>query len=207
MNPWEEFRQTYPYGKLQFTTKVGYTGIIRITDLDTLCGYVVLPQDQAFFEKILYSFDDRLPFQLDVHGGVTFAGYLDKGTYAIGFDCHHIDDYIPGLDIGPCPQAWKSEAFVRYEIERLANQLKKRSYLMIDFKKIIATVVFLPILLISNYLTFTIVVNFITGWPESLPRQILIAATASVCLTLNLIVSAGLIYAMVRGGDSDDESY
>lgn len=78
---------------------------------------------------------------------------------------------------------------------------------MNQIKKLTSLIVFLPILLVSNYLTFTIVVNFIASWPESLPRQILIAATASVCLTLNLIVSAGLIYAMVRGGDSDDESY
>lgn len=78
---------------------------------------------------------------------------------------------------------------------------------MNQIKKLTSLIVFLSILLVSNYLTFTIVINFITSWPESLPRQILIAATASVCLTLNLIVSAGLIYAMVRGGDSDDESY
>lgn len=76
---------------------------------------------------------------------------------------------------------------------------------MTKFQKMMSLIVFLPILLISNYLTFTIVIQFITGWPESLPRQILIAATASVCLTLNLIVSAGLIYGIVRGGDSDDE--
>lgn len=76
---------------------------------------------------------------------------------------------------------------------------------MIKIQKLTTLILFLPILLVSNYLTFTIVVNFIAGWPESLPRQILIAATASGCLTLNLIVSAGLIYAIVRGGDSDDE--
>ena len=76
---------------------------------------------------------------------------------------------------------------------------------MNHIKKLTSLILFLPILLISNYLTFTIVIRFITGWPESLPRQILIAATASVCLTLNLIVSAGLICGIVRGGDSDDE--
>ncbi len=76
---------------------------------------------------------------------------------------------------------------------------------MNQIKKLGTLILFLPILLVSNYLTFTIVINFITSWPESLPRQILIAATASVCLTLNLIVSAGLIYGIVRGGDSDDE--
>lgn len=78
---------------------------------------------------------------------------------------------------------------------------------MTKFQKLMSLVVFLPILLISNYLTFTIVVNFITGWPESLFRQILIAATSSVCLSLNLFISAGLIYAIVKGGDGDDESY
>lgn len=76
---------------------------------------------------------------------------------------------------------------------------------MIKIQKLMSLVVFLPILLISNYLTFTIVVNFIAGWPESLVRQILIAATSSVCLSLNLFISAGLIYGIVRGGDSDDE--
>lgn len=76
---------------------------------------------------------------------------------------------------------------------------------MIKIQKLTTLILFLPILLISNYLTFTIVINFITSWPESLPRQILIAATASVCLTLNLIVSAGLICGIVRGGDNDDE--
>lgn len=189
MQPWEEFRQMYPYGEMQFTTKVGYTGIIRITDLDTLCGYVVLPQDQAFFEKILYSFDDRLPFQLDVHGGVTFAGYLDKGTYAIGFDCHHVDDYIPGLDIGPCPQAWKSEAFVRYEIERLANQLKKRSYLMIDFKKIIAIVVCLSLLIFYNHFTFSLVGDLINEWSDVLDEQLIIVFSSIVFLYLDSVLS------------------
>lgn len=76
---------------------------------------------------------------------------------------------------------------------------------MNQIKKLGTLILFLPILLVSNYLTFTIVVNFITSWPESLPRQILIAATSSVCLSLNLFISAGLIYAIVRGGDSDDE--
>ena len=76
---------------------------------------------------------------------------------------------------------------------------------MNQIKKLTSLILFLPILLISNYLTFTIVVNFIASWPESLPRQILIAATASVCLSLNLFISAGLIYGIVRGGDSDDE--
>lgn len=75
---------------------------------------------------------------------------------------------------------------------------------MIKIQKLTSLIVFLPILLVSNYLTFSIVINFVTSWPESLPRQILIAATASVCLTLNLIVSAGLIYAMVKGGDDDE---
>ena len=204
MHPWEEFRQTYPYGKLQFTTKVGYTGIIRITDLDTLCGYVVLPQDQAFFEKILYSFDDRLPFQLDVHGGVTFAGYLDKGTYAIGFDCHHIDDYIPGLDIGPCPQAWKSEAFVRYEIERLANQLKKRSYLMIDFKKIIAIVVCLSLLIFYNHFTFSLVGDLINEWSDVLDEQLIIVFSSIVFLYLDSVLSKEAIRAMVILGGKNE---
>lgn len=123
MHPWEEFRQTYPYGKLQFTTKVGYTGIIRITDLDTLCGYVVLPKDHLFFEKSVYDFDD---VSLDVYGGVIFADYLDKDTYAIGFNCANSNDCIPGLRLGLDYLTWRDETFVRDEIEYLAEQLKEK---------------------------------------------------------------------------------
>lgn len=126
MHPWEEFRQMYPCGELQFTTKVGYTGIIRITDLDTLCGYVVLPPDHPYFEKSLYNFNDTSLFRLKAWGWVSFANYLDKDTYAIGFDCAHADDYIPELGIGLFPQAWKDETFVRGKIERLAEQLKEK---------------------------------------------------------------------------------
>ena len=126
MHPWEEFRQTYPYGKLQFTTKVGYTGIIRITDLDTLCGYVVLPPDHPYFEKSLYNFNDTSLFKLHVYGWVSFADYLDKDTYAIGFDCANADDYVPKLGVGLIPQSWKDETFVRSKIERLAEYLKEK---------------------------------------------------------------------------------
>lgn len=126
MHPWDKFKQTYPYGKLQFTTKVGYTGIIRITNLGTLCGYVVLPQDHPFFEKNLCNFADTSLFELEVHGGVTFADYLDKDSYAIGFDCAHADDYTPKLGVGLFPQTWKDETFVRDEIEHLAKQLKEK---------------------------------------------------------------------------------
>lgn len=75
---------------------------------------------------------------------------------------------------------------------------------MTKFQRLMSLVVFLPILLISNYLTFSIVVNFITNWSGSLFRQVLIATTSSVCLSLNLVLSAGLIYAMVKGGDDDE---
>lgn len=126
MKPWEEFRQKYPCGRSQFITEVGYIGIIRITGLDILCGYVVVPQYHPYFEKSLYNFDDTSLLELGVHGGVTFADYIDKDTYAIGFDCAHADDYVPKLGAGLIPQTWKYEAFVRGEIEHLAEQLKEK---------------------------------------------------------------------------------
>ncbi|MFN0604436.1 hypothetical protein [Facklamia hominis] len=126
MQPWEEFKQTYPYGMLQFTTEVGYTGIIRIANMEILCGYVVVPQYHPYFEKSLYNFDDTSLLELEVHGGVTFADYIDKDIYAIGFDCAHAGDYTPKLGVDLFPQTWKDEAFVRNEIEHLAEQLKEK---------------------------------------------------------------------------------
>lgn len=125
MHPWEEFRQMCPYGEIQFTTKVGYTGIIRINRLDTFCGYIVLPPDHPYFEKCVYEFDEAL-LELDVHGGITFSDYLDKDTYAIGFDCAHAADYVPSRGVAPYPTTWKDEFFVREELEHLARQLKEK---------------------------------------------------------------------------------
>ncbi len=123
MHPWEEFRLMCPCDEIQFTTNVGYTGIIRIGILETLCGYIVLPSDHPYFEKSLYDLYDGA---LEVYGGVTFADYLDKDTYAIGFDCAHVDDYVPTVGAWSLPQTWKDETFVRGEIEHLAEQLKEK---------------------------------------------------------------------------------
>ena len=50
------------------------------------CGYVRVSANAKVKEETL-----------DVHGGVTFDGFLKElGGRAIGFDCAHAGDYVPG---------------------------------------------------------------------------------------------------------------
>lgn len=86
------------------------------TDLGVLCGYVrvgsSLPDDYQ---------------NLNVHGGITFAGkFSDGGDYWLGFDCAHAGDFIPNLPVlRPVfeHETLKDEAFVLREAKLLIDQL------------------------------------------------------------------------------------
>ena len=71
----------------------------RVSDLPTLrfpsgyyCGYVALPFTHPFYGKDYQDLDD-----IEVHGGLTFSGYLHHvalDKYLLGFDCGHAGDDI-----------------------------------------------------------------------------------------------------------------
>lgn len=76
----------------------GYQIYIRhISDILTLrfpngyyCGYVDLPFTHPFYGEDYRDLDE-----LEVHGGLTFSGYLDfSDEYLLGFDCGHGGDDI-----------------------------------------------------------------------------------------------------------------
>jgi len=105
------------------------------------CGYVGLPAAHVYYRKDYGSLD------LDVHGGLTYAGecsghichVAEEGTddmvWWLGFDCGHYCDYAPGIakhfrshglpgnifDRGD----YKTLEYVRGEIENLAVQLSQ----------------------------------------------------------------------------------
>ena len=77
------------------------------------CGYVVVPFSHPFYGKRYQDLED-----IDVHGGLTFSGYLDAvgdDKYLLGFDCGHAGDDAKVQD----------EDYTLQECKRLVDQLIK----------------------------------------------------------------------------------
>ena len=140
MQPWKAFIRKYPSGEVMYSIDGEYLGLIRINALNVLCGYVKLPENHPYIGLDLYDIThvNNPLYELDVHGGVTFAdcigdgyatgfGCAHVGDYAIGFDCAHAGDYVPRFsDFTPFADGvWRDEAFVINELKRLVEQLKE----------------------------------------------------------------------------------
>ncbi|PKY89716.1 hypothetical protein CYJ57_03130 [Falseniella ignava] len=133
MQPWEEFKRKYPSGEVMYSIDGEYLGLIRINTLNVLCGYVKLPENHPYIGLDLYDIMhvNNPLYELDVHGGVTFADYIEGGCahvgdYAIGFDCAHAGDYVPRFsDFTPLADGiWRDETFVINELKSLTEQLR-----------------------------------------------------------------------------------
>lgn len=97
-----------------------------------LCGYlsfVVSRRVKKFDPKQLFNIVEEAP-----HGGVTYKSYDSKyRAMVIGFDCAHMTDFSPGLyfptDDGAIwrlsgnPKNYKTEAFVREQLNKLAEEV------------------------------------------------------------------------------------
>ena len=108
----------------------------------SLCGYVGVSKGHPAYKK---GYDD---VDVDVHGGLTFAGKCgerichlvedgeDDDVWWLGFDCGHCFDLAPGIratlaKMNPPNKLYEDRdavyrdvAYVRSECERLAKQLK-----------------------------------------------------------------------------------
>lgn len=115
--PWD----TEP-SRLEWTTEgVPFPMLIKRAGMGHLCGYVGLPEGHPL-HGIPY-----IAVDVDVHGGLTFSGYLkgDGATWWLGFDCAHHGDMVP-LIHAHTPQnfsEYRTIGWVRVETERLARQL------------------------------------------------------------------------------------
>ena len=99
----------------QFEYK-GHTCIIRKNPvLQTLCGYVVVPKRHPWHGMDYFKID------CDVHGGLTYGEQLGEYDFAVGFDCAHHGDYIPGAPWSD--GVYRDEAFVRAELEGVVDQM------------------------------------------------------------------------------------
>ena len=58
MEKWEKFRNKYPDGYYIFDTNASYRGLIKITPMNILCGYVELSKDHPYYGyRHSYSYD------------------------------------------------------------------------------------------------------------------------------------------------------
>ncbi len=105
----------------------GLQCVIKKTPMGHLCGYVGVDKDHPYYQM---HYDD---VDVDVHGGLSFAGELDdSGLWFFGFDCAHAGDYVPQMnvtleDLG-LPQmiteeSYKGLPFVMTEVGNMAKQL------------------------------------------------------------------------------------
>lgn len=109
-------------------------------ELGHWCGYVGVPADHPLHGK------DGDSIDVEVHGGVTFAGGCSGGdpstsichvvspgeaddVWWFGFDCAHYMDFLPGMrgraraDIGD--EVYRDQTYVIRETLNLAAQLAK----------------------------------------------------------------------------------
>ena len=110
----------------------GYKCYIRMMDTGHLCGYVVIPKGHVLhginivhielYEDIYDKCD------IDVHGGLTYLEQ-EKDEYVVGFDCAHVGDIIPSnlnISMGNTYYGkWRTEEYVRKELDGLTKQLDK----------------------------------------------------------------------------------
>lgn len=128
MEKWAEFKSKHPQG-FYVGTYEDYTFIVyQHPSTGHLKGYVELkPQDIEFLS-------DKDIQELDCHGGITYQGNLNyifknsNKTY-IGFDCNHLGDKAPFLDLLLPPQfrfsdeVWRDENFVEENCKLIINQI------------------------------------------------------------------------------------
>lgn len=80
------------------------------------CGYALADDETVA--------DSRVTYNLDVHGGVTFAGRISEAGWWIGFDCGHWMDRVPTMPGSfRHDTVYRDVAYVRDQVEKLAAQL------------------------------------------------------------------------------------
>lgn len=102
-----------------------------------LCGYVGLPPGHPY-HGVEHWYWTR--YDVSCHGGVTFSGSCQENGHIchvphlgespdvwwLGFDCAHHGDVCPSPHMfSPAGYEYRDLAYVRREVERLAEQLAK----------------------------------------------------------------------------------
>lgn len=120
-HPWDD-EPDFVYFKHKET---GLNYFIRRTpEIGILCGYVIVGKKAL---ELLNLTKDSF----DVHGGITFFDkfYIQEvgfSGYAIGFDCGHSGDLVPGISNDPdlmSSYTYRDLKYVQNECKKLAKQV------------------------------------------------------------------------------------
>lgn len=115
-----------------WTTQAGLRAVILLVRGSHHCGYVELPERLG-----KPGYDESPIMELNVHGGVTYAGNLPEmdNKYVVGYDCAHYGDYmkcpeeLKGTDMEKLwsfdDGIWRDEEFCTNECEKLAQQISE----------------------------------------------------------------------------------
>lgn len=97
--------------------------IKRHPSLGHLCGYVYIPKSHPLWGKGYYELYE-IDIDIDVHGGLTFAGQSGD-EWVFGFDCAHYGDFVPGMgSMHLGDESYRDMAYVTKETKGLARQLQ-----------------------------------------------------------------------------------
>lgn len=94
----------------------------RTMHLGAWCGYVAVPPGHPWEGQ---RYDD---VEADVHGGLTFSA-AQEGLWWLGFDCAHLNDFMPAVAalLGRDARAYehyRTIDYARAETMRLAEQAR-----------------------------------------------------------------------------------
>ena len=132
--------------------------MIRRNSIGVWCGYVGVPEEHPAYAKPYSEYESfstlesNCPIQnrindIEVHGGLTFSGPCsedeketgichksDKEVYWFGFDCGHVDDYMPGMGADVLASDDISVQ-TRHLLESMRNRKYFETYRDMDYAK------------------------------------------------------------------------
>ena len=131
LGPWD-----HEPDRIDWQHRSGLELLMLRSYLGAWCGYVGIPPEHTLFGKRYLEVEG-----LEVHGGLTFSGKVDRrALWWFGFDCAHAWDLAPGLDLGLIAGeqrhslhqtpwiVYRDEQYVRAQVESLADQLAERGH-------------------------------------------------------------------------------
>jgi len=99
--------------------------IIRHRTFGSLCGYVVIPFGHPWYQKDYDEIEQMHNYEVPAHGGLTFSGEVDDGSYLVGFDCAHLGDLIPNMTPYLSPnETYKDMDFVTNNLKEIIDFMK-----------------------------------------------------------------------------------
>lgn len=106
-------------------THCGLRCLILRGPMGSLNGYVELPESSS-----AWGMDHMWENPFEVHGGITFSGYLNslqgesEIIYVVGFDTAHAWDLLPKMSWPASGGTYKNLEFVTNETKSLAEQIQ-----------------------------------------------------------------------------------